>query len=231
MTLTHASFEDDQQNITFKGNVPGLVVFYNNFQVFGSLDRNVNGSVVHNGSQSAIASGIAQAEWHSGDTLNGNGKNFTLYLLPKFPFTHDDTGATMYQSLCGMAGLQTVGNGMGYRYNRPNSYWHNCEQYGCMPLPDNHDGSGTCEAALCALGQCTCCDAVKIIGGIRHEPPECWGSSNNAKDAVQTHTGWSDFLIHDYDTGGFPFACRGLDCYQVAGRDHDWSESYHPHIR
>ena len=180
-----------------------------------------------------LASAFAEAEWDSGEILNGNGRSFTLYLLPKHPFAHTDFDAAMYQTLCEMVGLQSVGNGFQYTDEsyRDQSYWSNCEQYGCMPLPDDYalgSQASPCGAALCALGRCTCCDAVIIIDGVRHEPPECWGTSNNFKDAVQTHTGWRDFVIHDYDTGGRPFACRGDDCYQVSGDDHDWSEPYHP---
>jgi hypothetical protein len=108
-----------------------------------------------------------------------------------------------------------------------------------MPLPDSSDGA--CQAAWCAQGYCTCCDPTNTISrdGVitRIEVPECWGSSNNVKDAVQTHTRWRDFVIHDYEAcghhgsgcgeGSYPFNCRGSDCFRVNG-DEGWDQLYHP---
>ena len=100
-----------------------------NGQTIGNIERAVNGSVAGNiVNHRELASAVAEAEWDSGDILNGNGRGFTLYLLPKVFFPHSRSGSLLYQALCEMVGLQTVGNGFQYtdESHRYHSYWSNC---------------------------------------------------------------------------------------------------------
>ena len=72
-------------------------------------------------------------------SVNTDGKSFTLYLLPAQPantFSFDATGAQAYADLCNAAGLRTVVEG-----GNNGVSWDRCVQYGCIKL--TNDGGWT----------------------------------------------------------------------------------------
>eukprot|EP01046_Picozoa_sp_COSAG06_P000291 COSAG06_NODE_8_length_37897_cov_42.611884_10_plen_1146_part_00 len=158
---------------TVDGALPGTVALELGGSTLVSISRTADEDPVYSPANWALR---FEGVWGSGTTTNRAGSTFTLYLLPPQSanyFSDDSTGAQRYRALCEAAGLQTVGSG----FNQ--AYASNQAPYNSMPLPGAHG---------CTTGNCGATDQNGVY----------WGTTSDVDDAVNSATGWSDFVTRHY---------------------------------
>ena len=99
--LSHVRLSSNRTNgsapiLEVGGQVPGPLTLSSSGVIGGSFERSVDGSVEFLGNSGLVRSAFVQAEWDSGQVLNGNGRSFTLYLLPKASFEYSQEGSFAY---------------------------------------------------------------------------------------------------------------------------------------